>query len=318
MTSIIKFKKALFILIFLGTAFSSVAQTDLDGIMMNRKQFCNGPLYMYNSWDHYWEGKLERTNLNLGTVSTQSLSYMANYGITNNLNIMAAVPYISTKATAGTLHKDHGIQDLSMLVKWKALNYSFGKNKIALILVGGLSTPLSNYQIDYLPLSIGLGSTNIISRAMIDFKHERFTITGSAAYIWRSNIRIDRNAYFDTEMHLTDQVKMPNAMQYQLRTGYRGKYLLAEALLNNWTTLGGFDITRNNMPFPSNRMNSTSVGVALKYTIKQFIHLSVLGGADYTVAGRNVGKATSYNFGVFYAFYFRQTSSKNFSNNNSK
>src|SRR5690348_13831088 len=72
------------------------AQTDLDGIMMNKKQFCNGPMYIHSAWDHYWEGKLERTNLNLGTVSTQALSYMAAYGITNNINILAGAPYVWT------------------------------------------------------------------------------------------------------------------------------------------------------------------------------------------------------------------------------
>ena len=97
---------------------------------------------------------------------------------------------------------------------------------------------------------------------------------------------------------------MPNAAQYQLRTGYRGKYLLEEALLTKWTTLGGFDMTKNNMPFPSNRMNATMVGVNLKYTLKQFTNLSLLGGANYTVAGRNMGQATAYNVGAFYAFYF--------------
>jgi hypothetical protein len=99
---------------------------------------------------------------------------------------------------------------------------------------------------------------------------------------------------------------MPDAAQYQLRAGYRGKYLLAEALLTNWTTLGGFDITRNNMPFPSNRMNATTIGFALKYTVRSYTHLSLIAGSNYTIAGRNMGQATSYNAGIFYAFYFKQ------------
>ncbi len=65
------------------------AQTEGDAIMMNKNQLCNGFLYNYSSWDHYWEGTLKRNNLNLGTVSTQSAMYMANYGITDNLNIIA-------------------------------------------------------------------------------------------------------------------------------------------------------------------------------------------------------------------------------------
>jgi hypothetical protein len=271
-------------------------------------------MYEHSSWDHYWEGKLKRNNQNLGTITTQSVMYMVNYGITGKLNIMASAPYVWTKSSAGTLHGSRGLQDISLFVKWKPVSYSFGKNKISLIVVGGFSTPLTNYQVDYLPLTLGLGSTNFISRAMAEFQHRRFTISGSATYIWRSNVKIDRTSYYDTQMHLTNEVKMPDAAQYQLRTGYRGRYLLAEALITNWTTLGGFDITRNNMPFPSNRMNMTTVGAAFKYTLKQYTHLSLLAGANYTVAGRNVGQATAFNAGVFYAFYLNKTSEKNAKN----
>jgi hypothetical protein len=282
-------------------------QTDMDAIMMNKYQACVGPTYDHSSWDHYWEGTLKRNNQNLGTVSTQSVMAMANYGITDKLNVMASAPYVWVKASAGTLHSSKGLQDLSFYVKWKPFTFSFGhNNKLSLFAIGGVSAPLTNYQVDYLPLTIGLGTTNVYGRVMADYQHKKFTITGWGTYVWRSNVKIDRTAYYDTEMHLTNEVKMPDAMQFQLRTGYRGKYLLAEALLTNYTTLGGFDITRNNMPFPSNRMNSTMVGAAFKYTLKSFTHLSLLGGANYTVAGRNVGQSKAFNLGVFYAFYIKK------------
>lgn len=303
--------RAALLLLSIAAATSSHAQTELDGIMMNKNQFCNGVMYNYSAWDEYWEGTLKRTNRNLGTVSSQSLMYGANYGITGRLNVMIGAPYIWTKSTAGTLHNSRGLQDISLFVKWKPVLYSFGKNKLSLILTGGISTPLNNYQVDYLPLSIGLGTTNTISRAMIELQHRRFTVSGSASYIWRSNVKIDRTAYYDTQMHLTNEVDMPHAAQFQLRTGWRGRYLLAEALLNNWTTLGGFDITRNNMPFPSNRMNMTSIGASFKYTLPNHTKLSLLAGANYVVAGRNVGQASGFNAGVFYAFYLKKVTAKN-------
>lgn len=283
---------------------SANAQTDMDAIMMNKHQFCNGLVYDHSSWDHYWEGKLKRINENIGTASTQAIMFMSNYGITDNLNVMATIPYVWTKVTGGTLHGITGIQDLSLFAKWKPVTYSIDKNnKISLFVLGGFSTPLSDYVIDFLPLSIGLGSTNLISKGMIDYKWKRFTVTGSAAFIWRSNMKIKRTSYYDTELHLTNEVKMPNAAQYQLRTGYRGKYIIAEALLTNWTTLGGFDITKNNMPFMSNRMNATMIGAGVKYTLRNFTNLSLLVGGNYTVAGRNIGQSKAFNVGAFYAFY---------------
>jgi len=288
----------------IASAGPASAQTDLDAIMMNKKQFCQGLTYDYSSWDHYWEGTFKRDNENLGTVSTQMLMYMPNYGITNNLNVMASVPYVWTKASQGPLHGMEGMQDLAVSVKWKPLTKSFGKNQFSLITIGGFSMPLSNYVIEFLPMSIGLGSTNLTARGMIDYRRGEFTVTGSAAYTWRSNVKLDKDSYYDTELHLTDEVDMPNQTLYQLRTGYRGKYLIAEALLTNMTTLGGYDITKNNgQLYPNLRMNSTMVGANIKYTIKSFTNLAVVAGANFTIAGRNVGQSKTFNVGAFYAFY---------------
>jgi len=282
-----------------------LAQTDMDAIMMNKKQFCQGLIYDYSSWDHYWEGTNKRDNANLGTVSTQMLMYMPNYGITNNLNVMASVPYVLTKASQGTLHGMEGFQDMSVVVKWRPYMTTLGENKLSFFVLGGVSTPLSNYVIEFLPMSIGLGSTNLTARGMVDFRRGKFTVTGSAAYIWRSNVHLDKDSYYDTELHITDEVEMPNASQYQLRTGYRGRYLIAEALLTNITTLGGYDITKNNgQLYPNLRMNSTMVGASIKYTLKTFTHLAVLAGGNFTVAGRNVGQSKAFTVGALYMFYF--------------
>ena len=288
----------------IASAGPASAQTDMDAIMMNKKQFCQGLVYDYSSWDHYWEGTFKRDNENLGTVSSQMLMYMPNYGITNNLNVMASVPYAWTKASQGVLHGMKGFQDLSVFVKWRPLVKSFGKNQFSLFTIGGFTTPLSDYVIEFLPMSIGLGSTNLIGRGMIDYRRGNFTATGSAAYIWRSNVTLDKDAYYDTELHLTDEVQMPNQTLYQLRTGYRGKYLIAEALLTNMITHGGYDITKNNgQLYPNLRMNSTMVGANIKYTVQSYTNLSVVAGANYTIAGRNVGQSRAFNVGAFYVFY---------------
>lgn len=296
-------KLKIFIIIISIPALS-FAQTDMDAIMMNKRQICNGFIYDHSTWDTYWEGTFRRNNENLGTVTTQAVMYMGAYGITDKLNVIIGAPYVWTKASAGTLHGMKGLQDLSLFVKWKPISHSFGKNKISIFLLGGVSTPLSDYVIDFLPMSIGMGSTNLTTKALIDYQWKRFTVTGSAAFIRRGNVTLDRDSYYDTELHLTNEVKMPNAAQYQLRTGYRGKYLLAEVLLTNWTTLGGFDISKNNMPFVSNRMNATMLGVNFKYTLKSFTNLSLLAGGHHTIKGRNMGQSNAYNVGAFYAFYF--------------
>ena len=257
-----KFHKSLILFtVIISVANSGLeAQTDIDAIMMSKKNLCSGIIYSHTNWTNYWEGTQKRVNANLGTVSSNNYSVMANYGFNNHLNIIAELPYVETKASGGQLHPMKGLQDFSLWAKWEAFEKSLGKGVLSVFGVGGFSSPSSNYPADFLPLSIGLGSTNVYMRVITDYQVSDFFVTASATYIHRKNIRIDKPAYYTTEMHFTNEVQMPDAAQYNLRGGLRNNRWIAEIVANNWTTLGGFDITKNNMPFPSNKMNMTTLG----------------------------------------------------------
>lgn len=280
------------------------AQTDLDALMMNKKQLCAGFQYSHSSWDHYWEGTLKRDNQNIGTITTQSVALMGNYGISNKLNLLFGVPYIFTKASAGTLKGQAGLQDGMLAVKWKLFGHKAEKQSFSFFALAGAATPLSDYTPDFLPLSIGLRSRTAFVRSIADYQRGKFFVTGSASYHLRNNVKIARTAYYTTEMHYTNEVKMPNAWYANLRTGYRGKHFIAEAVADRWTTLGGFDIRRNDMPFPSNRMNATNLGLSLRYEPDWLKWVTITAGGNHTVAGRNMGQATSFYGGLFYIFQF--------------
>lgn len=281
---------------------TAVAQTELDAIMMAKNNLCAGAMYGYSSWNNYWEGTYKRDNQNLGTVSTQMFSINGNYGINNRLNIIFGLPYVSNKASQGTLEGLSGLQDLSLWVKWQPIQKDIGKGTFALFALGGFSTPVSNYTPDFLPMSIGLASTNLSARIIADYWIGDFFATVSGTYTYRSNIELDRDNYYTTELHLTNEVNMPDVATLNFRAGYRTHRLIAEAVVNNMTTLGGFDIRKNDMPFASNTMNATTVGASCKYTPKH--KLSFVGGANYTVSGRNMGQNTGFYAGAFYVLDF--------------
>jgi len=278
------------------------AQTDIDAIMMEKNAFCVGPMYSYSSWKNYWEGTLKRENLNIGKVSSQMFGLMGNYGITRKLNALFSIPYVKTKASAGTLHGMKGVQDLSLFLKWRPVQKKIGYGRLSVFGIAGISFPVTDYVADFLPLSIGLHSKTASARVMIDYERNSLFVTGSATFVYRDNVEIDRTSYYTTEMHYTNEVEMPNGANYNFRAGFRNQRLIAEAVVNNWTTLGGFDITRNNMPFPSNRMNATTVGVNLKYVLPFHPQLSIVAGGNTTVAGRNMGQATNVYGSFFYVF----------------
>ena len=298
--------RGLVLLSVIMLAFMNVsqAQTDEDAIMMSKNNLCSGIMYAHSSWNNYWEGTFKRDNQNLGTVSSNMFAVMENFGVNRRLNIIANLPYIETKATAGTLHGMKGLQDLSAWVKWMPIEKDLKKGTISLYLLGGASLPVSNYVADFLPLSIGLHSKTLSGRVIVDYQLGNFFTTASATYTYRSNVTIDRTSYYTTSLIISNEVQMPDVMSENFRVGYRSSHLIAEAVLSNMKTLSGFDIRKNDMPFLSNQMNATTAGVNFKYTLQKISELAITGGANYTIAGRNVGQSTNLNIGVFYVVDF--------------
>lgn len=286
------------------TCQSSRAQTDVDGIMMGKSLFCGGVMASSASWNEYWEGTSLRTNENIGTIRTNMVGAMGNYGAGKNLNLLFSLPYVRTQATAGTLKGLRGLQDLTLVAKYRAVRKKTDKSSFSIFGIGGIGAPVDNYVKDLLPLSIGLGTTNLTLRGMLDYERRHVFVTLSGSYILRSNIDLDRKAYYTTRMVYSSEVSMPNVLYTNLRMGFRNKEVVAELVADQWLTQGGFDITKNNMPFPSNDMDQVRVGFNSKYEPDRWKGLSLTSAVYRTVAGRNMGRATSFQFGAFYILKF--------------
>jgi hypothetical protein len=67
-------------LLILGVSHSK-AQTDMDGLMMAKRNLCGGIVVGQSQWNHYWEGTLYRNNENIGTLTSQMAMAMANYAL---------------------------------------------------------------------------------------------------------------------------------------------------------------------------------------------------------------------------------------------
>jgi hypothetical protein len=232
------------------------AQTIDDGIMMGKGLLCAGFLYSHDSWSEYWEGSLERTNGNIGTITTQSHQIFANYGVTSNLNVIAHIPRVSTEASQGVLAGMSGFQDGTFAVKYRFFNTPFtetGSLRAIAVIEG--STPMTDYTPDFLPLSIGLGSRSVAARMTVHFRaHRGWFINGTSSYAWRDGVSLDRPYYYtDGRLRFSDKVKMPGVFDYALSSGYIRGELVLSGMFSEQRTQGGGDIRRQDMPFVSNR-----------------------------------------------------------------
>ena len=46
--------------VMLAAGVTANGQTDLDAIMMGKRQLCIGPMYSYSSWKNYWKAYKRR------------------------------------------------------------------------------------------------------------------------------------------------------------------------------------------------------------------------------------------------------------------
>jgi hypothetical protein len=283
------------------------AQTVDDSLMMPRNNFCTGFAYQHNAWDQYWEGTLKRRNGNMGTLTTQNVSWMGNYGITNRLNVIAMLPYVWTGASQGVLHGMKGLQDLTVAVKYNALDTAFtSRGSLRTYFVASAGTPVGDYTPDFMPLSIGSASRSLSGRLTLPFQAKPgWFVRGTGAYTWRGNVTLDRPAYFTNgQLFLSDQVAMPDVFDYTASAGYLDHRLHVPVYFTQQYTRGGGDIRRQDMPFVSNRMNHSKVGAAAQYWLPGSRALSVRLEANHTLTGRNVGQSTTLTAGLFYIFRF--------------
>jgi len=272
---------------------------------MPRKVFTAGVVYAQDSWDHYWEGSLKRTNGNIGTLTTKSAAVAAAYGATDNLTLIASLPYVWTHASQGVLSDMQGVQDLTIAAKYRFLRLG-SQSLFSAFLVGTAAVPMGNYTPDFYPLSIGTGGGRASARLTLNLQPTQgWFVTGSSAYTFCRNVRLNRNSYYtDGQLYMTNEVAMPNVVENSLSAGYRGHRWQLPLALVQQRTLGGGDIRRQDMPFVSNRMDFTRAEAGVIYAPNVPMDISVRFGAAHVLSGRNVGQSTTFATGLFYAYAF--------------
>jgi hypothetical protein len=285
---------------------SARAQTPDDGVMMAKGEVFTGDIYTHDTWDEYWEGALKRDNGNIGTLTTQSHTFLGVYGVTNRLNVLANVPYIWTEASQGVLHGMNGVQDLTILAKYSVIQREQTPvGSLRILAVGGGSFPLTDYTPDFQPLSIGFASKRVMLRGTASMQGTGGVfVDASAGWTWRSSVELDRPYYFtDDQLHLTSTVTMPPVVDWEVMGGIRGPKIMAAATLLQQHMSSGGDIRRQDMPFVSNRMNATRVGGVVMYPLPKLAPLAVRASYAYTILGRNVGQAQTVSIGLTYRFH---------------
>ena len=286
------------------SALPAAAQTMDYGSMLPKGTLGLGVFYAHDSWDQYWEGTLKRTNGNIGTLTTQSMTMVTGYAVTDRLGLTAALPYVWTHASQGVLHEMSGFQDLALGARFRLLSSGpgrYGTFGASIAVVAAL--PTSDYTPDFYPLSIGTAGRRAAGHLTLDFRsNSAWFANASASYMWCSNVKLNRSSYYtDGQLYLTNEVVMPNVLNYTLNAGVVLGRLRIPVSLVQQRTLGGGDIRRQDMPFVSNRMDFVKLGGGLMYGLPKNVSISL--AAARALTGRNVGQSTTFTSGLVYALH---------------
>lgn len=297
-------KKAFLVAIVCLSFDRLMAQTPSDAVMMKPGEVCFDATFGYSTWNEYWEGDSLRENGNIGTMTTTS--YMGGFmlGIMDRVNVLAMLPYIKNSPSAGVVADVQDFQDISVFVKALLLEKQLGKGNFKTLASVGYATPL----VDYVPdaaFPIGLACPDAIFRGIAQYDANMGLYARlDAAYHLRGSSTLERSYYYSTQAYYSDEVDMPNALDYNATVGYitKNKKFQAEAAFNGLTTFNGFDIRRQDGMFPSNDFESMRIGLNFDYYDLLTKGLALHVNTGYVLAGSNIGKATMISGGVSYQF----------------
>lgn len=280
-------------------AYQTHAQGLVDGFMRGQRKASLAVVGSQETYDSYYVGKTEIRNPNIGTVTTQALTLVGTYGLGYDLDLIVAVPYVRTEASAGYSPKQEGFQDLSAALRWEAYDYKFGKLRVSWQFALGYSLPLQNYVNDAL-VAIGRGSRNFDARTLLHFKTGKFFLTGQYGYIRRGQVTLDHvvNTYDPSQLNPASgsTVNSPDVTDMSIRTGILTKPFAADVWIQRQTPYNdGTDIGPG-IPFPTNAVGFTKAGASAY--LRLIGKLGLTAGYSTTLSGRNIGKSTRITGGL--------------------
>jgi hypothetical protein len=253
-----------------------VVALDTNGFLPERGHVDVALSYTSESYEKFWVGTTKVHDPGVGDVDIKSTSLWMQWGLLDDLALVANLPYVDD-STNGLAHfKDSGLQDLSVLLKYRF--FSSGPNR----LVGGLgvSTPVSSYE-GNLPVTRGHDTTNVLFRLVYQYQAESFYFSQQVGYDLSNKDAPDSYPLYTEAGFTAGPVT------------YSGFY---SRLIGN----SGTDIGDPGFTFPSNRQEYSRLGAKIYGRINERVGLSA---AYYdTLDGRNVGDSHGFSGGVVLRF----------------
>ncbi|MEL7004184.1 MAG: transporter [Bacteroidota bacterium] len=274
-------------------------QGAIDGFFNPKGKSSLAISYTRGSFDEFYAGTDKQNSVPAHEeISQDIINFYWKYGVKDNLNLIASVPYIRASSDAGPdpingETEVESLQDLSLYLTWNPYSSAFGSLNVDYIAALGLTTPLTNYEPNGI-LSIGSGAASVNPTLGVNIKHNSgFFVTLTAAYSLRGDAEKDVSLFggIDPDAGVTpDDFNVPDAWLFSAKAGYSfGKFYVDVFSDSQFSNSDGIDITDADFggKFPGTRVNYTRLGFSAYANVGDGFGVSV--GYSTITDGRNIG-----------------------------
>ena len=289
-------KNKLFLSLAVLLPVMAIAQSPVSGFMKKKGEGSVVLSYASEKYDKVFLVPKEIDGVPVfNEVQITSQSLYAEYGVTDNFNVVVNLPYITAMGSASQEvltnlnfeNKRAGLQDIKIYGKYNFHSYVSGNNQIDFIGVLGVEKPMGYKADEGLQsiLAIGDNATKLNVSGILMFKNKSGVFaSGQIGNTFKNN-------------------KVPNALTSELKLGYAAsKFYIDGFFATQLNSSAGVDILQPGFDgfFPATKVNFTRVGVNAFYPATK--HIGITAGANSYLSGRNIGKSTGFYGGLVFSF----------------
>ena len=285
-------------LCFFSAPESALAQGIIDGSFNEKGNVSISLGYTRAVGEAFYVADVKMDPIPAHEKITQDIfSLYGTYGLTDNLTVIASLPYISTQGEGvadpvNGLTEDSGIQDVQLALKYRLGSVYNDVSQLDFYTSLGIGIP-GGYEPSGI-LSLGSGAFATDLHAGVRYRgNSGFFLDLTGGYSLRG--KADNN--FDGE-----DFDVPNAILGVARIGYGGSKFYAEAFFDFQHSTSGVDIMGEGFMgnFPETQVNYARLGTSVYVPISSAFGVSV--GFGTFIDGRNVTDNNYFSGGVTVGF----------------
>jgi hypothetical protein len=274
----------------------AVAQSPLSGFMNGKGNGAIAVSYTQESYDNVFLVPSDADGVPVfNDVTVSSVSIYGTYGISDKLDAVVSLPYITAKgnASATTLrelnyeNERSGLQDISAFLKYNPYSTNIGSSKLDFAVGLGVRTPLGDYKVDEgLQSILAIGnratSVNALGIAQVFDKSGLFLSTQIGYSVRNGDV--------------------PNALIGEIKAGYASSKFYADLWFAGQQSDGGVNILGEGFAgfFPATDVSYNRAGLSVYVPIAGGFGISA--GASKYLNGRNVGESIGYSGSLVFSF----------------